>query len=162
MPLLIRVRSDREEIEVKTEWELEDNNQAPVRSVSGDTSSDETRAYGTVDECSRVWRCGVSQFLRDLRHKACIQFATENVNAVAGVIVAAMLHHSAPWEREKDEATSAPSRRAISFTCKVSRKLCNSISPCLGALESLSVDEDVTVRSILMQIMCQWLQPLKP
>ncbi|KAI9911507.1 hypothetical protein PsorP6_009268 [Peronosclerospora sorghi] len=102
----MRVCSDREEIEVKTEWELEYNNQAPVRSVGGDTSSDETRAEGTVDECSLVWRCGVSQLLRHLRHKACIHFATENVNAVAGVIVAAMLDHSAPWEREKDEATT--------------------------------------------------------
>ncbi|KAI9923285.1 hypothetical protein PsorP6_001074 [Peronosclerospora sorghi] len=65
--------SDREEIEVKSEWELEDNNQAPIRSVGGDKRSDETRADGTVDECSLVWRCGVSQLLLDLRHKACIQ-----------------------------------------------------------------------------------------
>ncbi|KAI9905463.1 hypothetical protein PsorP6_014436 [Peronosclerospora sorghi] len=65
--------SDREDIEVKTEWELEDNNQAPIRSVSGDTGSDGTRADGTVDECSLVWRCGVSQLMRDIRHKACIQ-----------------------------------------------------------------------------------------
>ncbi|CAH0482254.1 unnamed protein product [Peronospora belbahrii] len=35
-------------------------------------------------------------------------FATENINAVAGVIVAAMLQHSAPREREKDEPTSFP------------------------------------------------------
>ncbi|CAI5745797.1 unnamed protein product [Peronospora destructor] len=46
--------------------------------------------------------------LRDLRHKACVRFATENINAVAGVIVAAMLQHSAPREREKDEPTSSP------------------------------------------------------
>ncbi|KAI9908623.1 hypothetical protein PsorP6_002999 [Peronosclerospora sorghi] len=73
VPLLMRVCSDREEIEVKTEWELENNNQAPIRSVGGDTGSDGTRADGTVDECSLVWRCGVSQLRRDLQHKSCIQ-----------------------------------------------------------------------------------------
>ncbi|KAI9905392.1 hypothetical protein PsorP6_014444 [Peronosclerospora sorghi] len=56
VPLLMRVCSDRENIEVKTYWELEDDNQAPVRSVGGDTSSDETRADDTMDECSLVWR----------------------------------------------------------------------------------------------------------
>ncbi|KAI9895254.1 hypothetical protein PsorP6_018510 [Peronosclerospora sorghi] len=65
--------SDRENIEVKTEWELEDDNQATVWSIGGDTSSDETRADDTVDECSLVWGCGVSQLLRDIRHKSCIQ-----------------------------------------------------------------------------------------
>ncbi|KAI9909455.1 hypothetical protein PsorP6_014513 [Peronosclerospora sorghi] len=69
----LEIPSIRREIEVKTEWELEDNNLAPIRSVGGDTGSDGTRADGTVDDCSLVWRCGVSQLLRDLRHKACIQ-----------------------------------------------------------------------------------------
>ncbi|KAK1934243.1 DNA-directed RNA polymerase III subunit RPC3 [Phytophthora citrophthora] len=74
--------------------------------TSGEDAPDGSGAH--TGERSLVWRFGVTQLLRDLRHKACIRFATENINAVAGVIVAAMLQHSAPREREKDEPTSAP------------------------------------------------------
>ncbi|KAI9921059.1 hypothetical protein PsorP6_002445 [Peronosclerospora sorghi] len=145
VPLLMRGCSYREEIEVNTEWELEDNNQALIRSVGGDTGRDETRADGTVDEFSLVWRCGISQLPRGSTAQGVYLVCHENFNAVAGVIVAAMLHHSAPWEREKDEATFVtPS------------------SPLLVLLSALTVDEDVTVRSSPMQSMCQWLQPLKP
>ncbi|KAL3672393.1 hypothetical protein V7S43_003078 [Phytophthora oleae] len=77
--------------------------------TGGETSGEDADGSGAhTDESSLVWRFGVTQLLRDLRHKACITFATENINAVAGVIVAAMLQHSAPREREKDEPTSAP------------------------------------------------------
>ncbi|CAI5742697.1 unnamed protein product [Hyaloperonospora brassicae] len=74
--------------------------------TSGDSACDGPGAH--TDERSLVWRFGATQLLRDLRHKACIRFATENVNAVAGAIVAAMLQHSSPHEREKDELTSFP------------------------------------------------------
>ncbi|KAG7377123.1 DNA-directed RNA polymerase III subunit RPC3 [Phytophthora pseudosyringae] len=74
--------------------------------TSGEDAPNGSGAH--TDERSLVWRFGETQLLRDLRHKACIRFATENINAVAGVIVAAMLQHSAPREREKDEPTSAP------------------------------------------------------
>ncbi|KAG7385584.1 DNA-directed RNA polymerase III subunit RPC3 [Phytophthora boehmeriae] len=78
--------------------------------TGGETSGEDAPGSSMVgtDEKSLVWRFGVTQLLRDLRHKACIKFATENINAVAGVIVAAMLQHSAPREREKDEPISAP------------------------------------------------------
>ncbi|KAF4317056.1 hypothetical protein BBO99_00004907 [Phytophthora kernoviae] len=78
--------------------------------TGGETSGEDASGSSAVDmdERSLVWRFGVTQLLRDLRHKACIKFATENINAVAGVIVAAMLQHSAPREREKDEPISAP------------------------------------------------------
>ncbi|CAH0519101.1 unnamed protein product [Peronospora belbahrii] len=78
--------------------------------TGGETSSEDTPngSGAHTDERSLVWRFGATQLLRDLRHKACIRFATENINAVAGVIVAAMLQHSAPREREKDEPTSFP------------------------------------------------------
>ncbi|GMF17053.1 unnamed protein product [Phytophthora fragariaefolia] len=74
--------------------------------TSGEDAPDGSGAH--TDERSLVWRFGVTQLLRDLRHKACIRFATENINAVAGVIVEAMLQHSSPREREKDEPTSFP------------------------------------------------------
>lgn len=78
--------------------------------TNGETSGEDVTesAEAHTDERSLVWRFGMTQMLRDLRHKACIRFATENINAVAGVIVAAMLQHSSPREREKDEPTSAP------------------------------------------------------
>ncbi|TYZ57631.1 hypothetical protein PybrP1_003383 [[Pythium] brassicae (nom. inval.)] len=65
-------------------------------------------AGGALAEQALVWRFGADQLMRDLRHAACVRFATENINTVAGVIVAAMLQHSSPHEREKDEATSYP------------------------------------------------------
>uniref|UniRef100_A0AAV1TW46 DNA-directed RNA polymerase III subunit RPC3 n=1 Tax=Peronospora matthiolae TaxID=2874970 RepID=A0AAV1TW46_9STRA len=78
--------------------------------AGGETSGEDvSEGFGAhTDEQSLVWRFGVTQLLRDLRHKACIRFATENVNAVAGAVVAAMLQHSSPHEREKDEPTSFP------------------------------------------------------
>ncbi|GMF30795.1 unnamed protein product [Phytophthora lilii] len=76
--------------------------------ATGGETSGEDGSGAHTDERSLVWRFGVTQLLRDLRHKACIRFATENINAVAGVIVAAMLQHSSPREREKDEPTSFP------------------------------------------------------
>ncbi|KAE9027938.1 hypothetical protein PR003_g2945 [Phytophthora rubi] len=78
--------------------------------TGGETSGEDAPngSGANTDERSLVWRFGVTQLLRDLRHKACIRFATENINAVAGVIVAAMLQHSSPREREKDEPTSFP------------------------------------------------------
>ncbi|RLN98074.1 hypothetical protein BBJ28_00026567, partial [Nothophytophthora sp. Chile5] len=78
--------------------------------TGGETSGEDATDGSTVgmDERSLVWRFGAAQLLRDLRHKACIKFASENINAVAGVIVAAMLQHSSPREREKDEPTSFP------------------------------------------------------
>ncbi|CAI5705585.1 hypothetical protein KXD40_000856 [Peronospora effusa] len=76
--------------------------------TGGETSGEDAPNGTHTDERSLVWRFGVTQLLRDLRHKACVRFATENINAVAGVIVAAMLQHSAPHEREKDEPTSSP------------------------------------------------------
>ncbi|GMF25891.1 unnamed protein product [Phytophthora lilii] len=51
VPLLMRVCSDREDIEVKTEWELEDDNQAPVRSVGGTVSEGDGRFLETL----RIW-----------------------------------------------------------------------------------------------------------
>uniref|UniRef100_A0AAV1T9M8 ZZ-type domain-containing protein n=1 Tax=Peronospora matthiolae TaxID=2874970 RepID=A0AAV1T9M8_9STRA len=51
VPLLMRVCSDREDIEVKTEWELEDDNQAPVRSVNGGVSEGDGRFLETL----RIW-----------------------------------------------------------------------------------------------------------
>ncbi|TDH69817.1 hypothetical protein CCR75_006444 [Bremia lactucae] len=51
VPLLMRVCSDREDIEVKTEWELEDDNQAPVRSVGGGISEGDGRFLETL----RIW-----------------------------------------------------------------------------------------------------------
>ncbi|CAH0491885.1 unnamed protein product [Peronospora farinosa] len=51
VPLLMRVCSDREDIEVKTEWELEDDNQAPVRSVNGGVSEGDGRFL----EALRIW-----------------------------------------------------------------------------------------------------------
>ncbi|KAJ8558859.1 hypothetical protein ON010_g8594 [Phytophthora cinnamomi] len=51
VPLLMRVCSDREDIEVKTEWELEDDNQAPVRSVGGGVSEGDGRFLETL----RIW-----------------------------------------------------------------------------------------------------------
>ncbi|KAJ0396857.1 hypothetical protein ATCC90586_008220 [Pythium insidiosum] len=71
-------------------------------------SSDGDEATAGMKEQSLVWRVGVDQLMRDLRHQACVTFATENINNVAGVIVAAMLRHSSPHEREKDEPTSHP------------------------------------------------------
>ncbi|KAG6616397.1 Kinesin heavy chain [Phytophthora cinnamomi] len=43
--------NDREDIEVKTEWELEDDNQAPVRSVGGGVSEGDGRFLETL----RIW-----------------------------------------------------------------------------------------------------------
>lgn len=67
----------------------------------------EDKAPGMAEQ-SLVWRVGVDQLLRALRHRACIRFANENVNTVAGAIVGAMLAHSAPHERECNEPTSFP------------------------------------------------------
>lgn len=80
-----------------------------VSSVATTENGDDADAPTTaMAEQSLVWRYGVDQLMRDLRHDACIKFATENINTVAGVIVAAMLKHSSPHEREKDEPTSFP------------------------------------------------------
>lgn len=73
-----------------------------------DTDAAVASGNGAMAEQSLVWRFGVDQLMRDLRHQACIKFATENINNVAGVIVSAMLKHSSPHEREKDEPTSFP------------------------------------------------------
>lgn len=84
---------------------------AAVISNASTTGSGEDGAAdgnGAMAEQSLVWRFGVDQLMRDLRHQACIKFATENINNVAGVIVSAMLKHSSPHEREKDEPTSFP------------------------------------------------------
>ncbi|RLN47975.1 hypothetical protein BBJ28_00013575, partial [Nothophytophthora sp. Chile5] len=52
VPLLMRVCSDREDIEVKTEWELEDDNAAAVRSVvRGSLSEGDGRFLETL----RIW-----------------------------------------------------------------------------------------------------------
>lgn len=82
----------------------------PTRGASAASteSEDNESPSGAMGEQSLVWRFGVDQLMRDLRHKACIKFATENINNVAGVIVSAMLKHSSPHEREKDEPTSFP------------------------------------------------------
>lgn len=69
-----------------------------------------------MGEQSLVWRFGADQLVRDMRHQACIKFATENINNVAGMIVTAMLKHSSPHEREKDEATSFPVTARELFT----------------------------------------------
>ncbi|KAH7491092.1 E3 ubiquitin-protein ligase HERC2 [Phytophthora ramorum] len=52
VPLLMRVCSDREDIEVKTEWELEDDNQAAVRTVAGNTAAE---GDGRFLETLRIW-----------------------------------------------------------------------------------------------------------
>ncbi|GLE07254.1 hypothetical protein PINS_up017314 [Pythium insidiosum] len=75
---------------------------------TGDANGSSSEESTAMKEQSLVWRVGVDQLMRDLRHQACITFATESINNVAGVIVAAMLRHSSPHEREKDEATSHP------------------------------------------------------
>uniref|UniRef100_M4BZK8 DNA-directed RNA polymerase III subunit RPC3 n=1 Tax=Hyaloperonospora arabidopsidis (strain Emoy2) TaxID=559515 RepID=M4BZK8_HYAAE len=87
-------------------WGTLSENATAGGETSGEDVSEGSGAH--TDERSLVWRFGVTQLLRDLRHKACIRFATENVNAVAGAVVAAMLQHSSPHEREKDEPTSFP------------------------------------------------------
>ncbi|KAF1332527.1 DNA-directed RNA polymerase iii subunit, partial [Globisporangium splendens] len=79
---------------------------AATASAESEAGSDSPS--GAMGEQSLVWRFGVDQLMRDLRHKACTKFTTENINNVAGVIVGAMLKHSSPHEREKDEATSFP------------------------------------------------------
>uniref|UniRef100_K3X6M8 DNA-directed RNA polymerase III subunit RPC3 n=1 Tax=Globisporangium ultimum (strain ATCC 200006 / CBS 805.95 / DAOM BR144) TaxID=431595 RepID=K3X6M8_GLOUD len=79
---------------------------AAATSAESEAGSDSPS--GAMGEQSLVWRFGVDQLMRDLRHKACTKFATENINNVAGVIVGAMLKHSSPHEREKDEPTSFP------------------------------------------------------
>lgn len=80
-----------------------------TRGASTETESEGDKGDATsMAEQALVWRVGVDQLLRALRHRACIRFATENVNAVAGAIVTAMLAHSAPRERERDEPTSFP------------------------------------------------------
>lgn len=80
----------------------------PSKGASASESKDDTDAVGGMPEQALVWRYGADQLMRDLRHRACVKFATENINSVAGVVVAAMLKHSSPHEREKDEATSFP------------------------------------------------------
>lgn len=91
----------------------------PTRGVSAAVAAaaavDGEGATG-IGEQSLVWRFGSDQLVRDLRHQACIRFATENINNVAGMIVTAMLKHSAPHEREKDEATSFPVTARELFT----------------------------------------------
>lgn len=76
--------------------------------TSGESDDADAPAGGALAEQALVWRFGADQLMRDLRHQACVKFATENINNVAGVVVAAMLAHSSPHEREKDEATSYP------------------------------------------------------
>ncbi|RLN49899.1 hypothetical protein BBJ29_008599 [Phytophthora kernoviae] len=51
VPLLMRVCSDREDIEVKTEWELEDDNSAAVRTVRGSLTEGDGRFLETL----RIW-----------------------------------------------------------------------------------------------------------
>ncbi|DAZ97942.1 TPA: hypothetical protein N0F65_006367 [Lagenidium giganteum] len=80
----------------------------PSRGATTTTENEDPDSPGGMGEQSLVWRFGVDQLLRDLRHRACVKFAKENINNVAGVIVGAMLTHSSPHEREKDEATSFP------------------------------------------------------
>lgn len=92
---------------------------ATASSISTGSTEDADAAAGvddTMAEQSLVWRFGVDQLMRDLRHQACIKFATENINNVAGVVVAAMLKHSSPHEREKDEPTSFPVTARQLFT----------------------------------------------
>ena len=81
---------------------------AAATAGSGDSEDGDAAAGTAMGEKSLVWRYGLDQFMRDLRHRACIKFAKENINNVAGVVVAAMLQHSSPHERERDEPTSFP------------------------------------------------------
>ncbi|EQC34340.1 hypothetical protein SDRG_08112 [Saprolegnia diclina VS20] len=62
----------------------------------------------SLKEENAIWRAGVAQLTRELRHRACIKFAKESVNDVAEVIVQAMLHASSPHERGEAEPTSFP------------------------------------------------------
>nr|CCA16234.1 PREDICTED: similar to Polymerase (RNA) III (DNA directed) polypeptide C (62kD) putative [Albugo laibachii Nc14] len=68
----------------------------------------DNQSNSEIDEKTPIWRCGTDQLLRELRHDACVRFAMENVNHVAGVIVSAMLSHSMSHERESNEPTSHP------------------------------------------------------
>ncbi|KAF0686203.1 Aste57867_21989 [Aphanomyces stellatus] len=61
-----------------------------------------------LKEENAIWRAGVTQLTRELRHRTCIQFASESINVVAQAIVKAMLAHSSPHERDANEATSFP------------------------------------------------------
>lgn len=113
-----RKRADASEVEYEPERsskkrKLSKRAKLPKsRHESDDADTNTTTPTGGTDsalaEQALVWRFGADQLMRDLRHAACVRFATENINTVAGVIVAAMLQHSSPHEREKDEATSFP------------------------------------------------------
>ncbi|TMW63835.1 hypothetical protein Poli38472_002776 [Pythium oligandrum] len=125
VPVELQMMLEAEEVTRRddgdAEFETEQESKAKKRKVNkraklpsrgaaaaGTTDGEDSDPSSALAEHSLVWRCGVDQLLRDLRHRACVKFATENINNVAGVLVAAMLHHSSPHEREKDEATSFP------------------------------------------------------
>ncbi|OQR82596.1 hypothetical protein ACHHYP_15753 [Achlya hypogyna] len=62
----------------------------------------------SMSEENAIWRAGVAQLTRELRHRACVKFAKESVNDVAEAIVGAMLAASSPHERGEAEPTSFP------------------------------------------------------
>ncbi|OQR93184.1 biotin-protein ligase [Thraustotheca clavata] len=62
----------------------------------------------SIKEENAIWRAGITQLTRELRHRACIKFAKESVNDVAEIIVSAMLAASSPHERGEAEPTSFP------------------------------------------------------
>ncbi|KAI9913320.1 hypothetical protein PsorP6_004979 [Peronosclerospora sorghi] len=73
-----------------------------------------------------------------------------------------MLHHSAPWEREKNKPRQPRLGAQYLSHGKCQASFVTPSPPVVALLSALTVDKDVAVRSSLMQSMCQWLQTLKP
>lgn len=66
---------------------------------------------GAGDEV--LWRVGVEQFHRDLRHVTCLRFVRQKVNTTAESLVRAILQHSLPLER--DGTVAAPRSQPLSL-----------------------------------------------
>jgi DNA-directed RNA polymerase III subunit RPC3 len=113
-------RDDTDEAEVKygdsisrsrqsKKRKLSKRAQLPLRGEkklsSAQTSDHES---SVIEERSLVWRYGSEQLICDLRHRACVRFASENINSVASQIVFSMLRYSSPHERGRAEITSFP------------------------------------------------------
>ncbi|TMW58815.1 hypothetical protein Poli38472_006960 [Pythium oligandrum] len=55
VPILLRICSDREDLEVKTEWELESDNSAEVKSVTNGVRGSLNEGDGRFLETLRIW-----------------------------------------------------------------------------------------------------------
>ncbi|CAK4629656.1 hypothetical protein LEN26_007261 [Aphanomyces euteiches] len=82
--------------------------QAKLPTVGADTTGLQGSEDVSLKEENAIWRAGLTQLTRELRHRTCIRYAGEVFNTATQAIVAAMLAHSSPHERDANEATSVP------------------------------------------------------